>query len=68
MFSLTDLAKGTAYFQFYRDGSLYYKIHDFTFAVPINDVGTATLLPQEKGILLMRWLRPAVAAANQEKT
>jgi hypothetical protein len=51
--------KGQVRFQYYRDGSLYYKTEftDLTFPVPITDVGNATFLAEDKGILFMRWIR-----------
>jgi hypothetical protein len=45
-------------FSYYRDGSLWY-ITDlgFLFPVPIDDIGNATFLATDKGILFMRYIR-----------
>jgi len=59
-------------FDSYRRGNLYYKITDleqtalkgenitYLFTVPIDDVGTATLLSEHKAITFMRWIRIAI--------
>jgi len=65
-YNLTELVKQIAVFEFYRDGNLFYSVSGFKFPVPIADAGTATFKPEEKAIMLMRWLRPAVNAANVE--
>lgn len=45
-------------FSFYRDKQLFYKTEDgFEFPVPIDDVGNATFLAEDKAILFMRWIR-----------
>jgi hypothetical protein len=60
-------------FDSYRRGNLYYKIIDleqtalkgenitYLFTVPIDDIGTATLLSEDKAITFMRWIRKAIA-------
>ena len=54
-------------FVFYRDSSLWYKTEDgFQFPVPINDVGNATFLAQDKAILFMRYIRKHLAEINHE--
>jgi hypothetical protein len=56
-----------SYFQFYRDGNLFYKTdNDFEFNVPLNDVGQATLEAEEKTILLMRWIRKHVEVLRSQ--
>ena len=59
-------------FDSYRQGSFYYKITDvaqtalqgesiaYLFIVPIDDIGTATLLSEDKAITYMRWIRKAI--------
>ena len=59
-------------FDSYRRGNLYYKIIDieqtalqgenitYLFTVPIDDIGTATLLSEDKAITFMRWIRKAI--------
>lgn len=34
---------------------------DYTFPVPLEDIGTATLLAEDKAITYMRWIRKAIA-------
>lgn len=42
---------------YYRDGDIWYTTEcGFQFPVPISDVGTATLLAQDKAILFMRYI------------
>ena len=58
MNDIKELIKGTVRFQFYRAGNLYYKTESgFTFTVPVEDVGEATFNAEEKGILMMRYIR-----------
>lgn len=67
MWVLAQEVRGKVTFQFYRDGSLYYKTEGgFTFKVPISDTGTGTFFPQDKGVFFMRWLRPQLQEANAE--
>jgi len=45
-------------FCFYRDGSLWYETDcGFSFPVPIDDVGTATFLAEDKALIFMRYIR-----------
>ena len=45
-------------FQFYRDRKLWYSTEcGFEFPVPIEDVGNATFLNQDRAILFMRYIR-----------
>jgi hypothetical protein len=37
------------------------KIPDYLFLVPIEDIGTATMLRNDKAITFMRWIRKAIA-------
>jgi hypothetical protein len=55
-----------AEFEYYRDGDLWYKVmwtdgelqfQEFTFPVPISDIGNATFSRVERAILLMRYIR-----------
>jgi hypothetical protein len=58
-------------FDSYRQGNFYYKIIDsaqiqgesitYLFTVPIDDIGTATLLSEDKAITYMRWIRKAIS-------
>lgn len=51
--------KGSCSFQYYKDGSLWYKTEatDLVFPVPIEDIGGAVFSCTEKGLLLMRYIR-----------
>ena len=45
-------------FSFYRDKELWYITEDgFEFPVPLEDIGNATFLAEDKAIFLMRWIR-----------
>jgi hypothetical protein len=55
---IKDAVKWGVTFQYYRDGSLWYKTwRGDLFPVPIDDIGNATFGRYEKGILLMRYMR-----------
>ena len=63
MLSIKDMVKDNkkVTFQFYRAKELWYATEDgFTFPVPIDDVGEATFLPEDKAILFMRYIRKHV--------
>ena len=50
-------------FSFYRDGQLWYETEcGFRFPVPIEDVGTATFLAEDRAILFMRYITKQLAA------
>lgn len=60
MKTLKDYVSGGKMVSFsrYFDGQLWYKTEDdFEFPVPVEDIGTATFLPTEKAILMMRYIR-----------
>ncbi len=71
---ITSLVKNNfVEFEFYRQGNLYYILHqlvggdecgpiydNYQFSIPVEDVGTATLLHKEKAIFFMRWIRTAL--------
>jgi len=50
----------------YRQGVAYYAVsvpgeaEDREFPVPLSDIGDATLLAEEKAIMLMRYIRMAI--------
>lgn len=63
--SLTELIKDNiVYFNYYQDQKLYYHItlndKKYRFAVPISDVGAGIMLPYDKAILFMRWIRKSI--------
>ena len=59
-------------FDSYRQGNFYYRITDrklsaiegkdiaYLFIVPVDDIGAATLLSEDKAITFMRWIRRAI--------
>jgi hypothetical protein len=58
--NIKDMVKDQkkATFLHYKNGELWYTTEcGFQFPVPISDVGTATLLSQDKALLLMRYIR-----------
>lgn len=45
-------------FEFFKNNELFYKTEcGFVFPVPISDVGSATLLKEDKALLFMRYIR-----------
>ena len=46
-----------AEFQYFRDNKLWYKVGDFLFPVPVEDIGMATFNRDDKAIYFMRWIR-----------
>ena len=71
--NIKELIKGNfVKFDSYRQGNFYYKLIDlnqtalqgeniaYLFTVPIDDIGTATLLSEVKAITFMRWIRKAI--------
>lgn len=61
MMNIKDMVKDDAYvyFEYYRDGALWYvtEVGSFLFPVPIEDIGNATFLNQDRAILFMRYIR-----------
>lgn len=48
-------------FVHYREGEFMYKTEcGFLFPVPLSDIGTATLLNEDKAMLFMRYIRKHV--------
>lgn len=68
--NLKDLVKGNVYFVEYRKGNLWYEAgrhttdKPFAFPVPIEDVGDATFLACDKGLLFMRYIRKHIETIN----
>ena len=58
-------------FSFYRDKELWYVTENgFEFPVPIDEVGNATFLAEDKAILFMRYIRlhlEMIAKARKEQ-
>jgi hypothetical protein len=58
--NIKDLVKDNkqVHLMHYRDGDLWYRHEDgLEFPVPVSDVGTATMLAQDKAMLFMRYIR-----------
>lgn len=66
MLTIKDHVKGKVTFQYYRQKNLYYKTEtDLVFAVPIEDIGEATFLNEDKAMLFMRYIRKHLDAAKE---
>jgi hypothetical protein len=76
MESIKDMVKDNrkVRFSFYRDRQLFYLTESgFEFPVPIDDIGNATFLAEDKAILFMRYIRKHLktiedARAEQQQT
>lgn len=58
--SIKDMVGGDrkVSFTFYRDKNLWYVTEcGFEFPVPIEDIGNATFLNEDRAMLFMRWIR-----------
>lgn len=55
-------------FSFYREKELWYTTEDgFEFPVPIEDVGNATFLAEDRAILFMRYIRKHLEMLDKAK-
>jgi hypothetical protein len=57
--NIKDLVKNkTVIFEFYFDGCLYYSVvgEDFTFPVPITDIGNTTFKREDTANMFMRYI------------
>ena len=55
---LKTRVKAQVRFVYFTDGALWYEAVDgWKFPVPVSDAGTGSFHAEEKGILLMRWMR-----------
>ena len=62
-----DCVKGIVRFEFYRKGYLHYVCENgFQFRVPISDCGDGIFLPDDKGILFMRYIRKELKYVESE--
>jgi hypothetical protein len=76
MSSIKDMVKDNkkVHFTFYRDRQLFYQTEcGFEFPVPIDNIGNATFLAEDKAILFMRYIRKHLetiekAREEQEKS
>jgi hypothetical protein len=60
MSTIKDMVKDNkkVHFTFYKDRQLFYQTEcGFEFPVPIDDIGNATFLAEDKAILFMRYIR-----------
>jgi hypothetical protein len=60
MITLKDMVKDhkKVRFSFYRDSELWYITEDgFEFPVPLEEVGNATFMAEDRAILFMRYIR-----------
>jgi hypothetical protein len=56
-------------FIYYRDQNLYYETEcGFKFPVPIEDVGNATFMAEDKATLFMRYIRKQMALIEKGET
>ncbi len=57
--TITEIIKNKkARFVQYREGHFIYATEDgFQFPVPLEEVGSATLLAEDKALYFMRWIR-----------
>lgn len=57
--------KNKVRFNFYRAGHFWYNVSNgsdvYSFPIPAEDIGNATLLAEDKAITFMRWIRKAIA-------
>jgi len=65
MMNIKEIVKDNrVYFSFYRAGYLYYNVTvnsiKYVFPVPVEDIGDATFLYEDKAILLMRYIKKAL--------
>ena len=62
--------EGYCEFVYYKDGSLWYQTQNtkLIFPVPISDVGNATFAREEKGILMMRYIRKWLNTLTENKS
>lgn len=55
-------------FSFYRDKELWYITETgFEFPVPIDDIGNATFMAEDKAILFMRYIRKHIEMLEKAK-
>ncbi len=61
--NITELVKGKkARFVHYRECNFIYETEGgFQFPVPLDEVGNATLLMEDKALFFMRWIRRHLA-------
>jgi hypothetical protein len=69
--TLKDIVKdNTVKFQYYKDREFWYKVNygeneELIFPVPIDDVGDATMMKEDKAIMFMRYIRKYLSTLEQ---
>jgi hypothetical protein len=66
-YDLKEMVTGNkvARFTHFRHNQLWYETENgFRFAVPIEDIGDATFVAEEKAILMMRYIRKQLEVYN----
>ena len=66
--SLLNLIKNKQVeFQYYCDGLFWYKIKgtNFAFPVPVEDVGSGTMLRDDKAVVFMKWIGGWIKARRE---
>lgn len=68
--NLTEIVKNKkARFVQYREGNFIYETEDgFQFPVPLAEVGSASMLAEDRALFFMRWIRRHLAAMEAVKT
>lgn len=66
MYNIKDMVKDKKVtFKLYANGELWYVTEcGFEFPVPIDDVGTANMLAEDKALFYMRWIRKHIATVE----
>ncbi len=67
---IKELVKGTTVrFMHFQHGEFWYEVldKDFTFPVPLSDIGDGRLLPEDKGMLFMRYIRKHLEVLSQSE-
>lgn len=70
MLTLKEMVTGNkkVNFLFYREKELWYTTEDgFEFPVPIEDIGNAIFLAEDKALLFMRYIRKHIAYLTKAK-
>jgi len=70
VFTLKEMIKDNRRVTFvrYKEGELWYATEDgFEFPVPIDDVGSATMLSTDKALLFMRYIRKHLALLDKAR-
>lgn len=61
--TIKEHIQGKVKFQYYRDNQLFYQSDSgLIFPVPIEDIGNATFLAEDKAMLFMRYIRKHLAS------